>query len=92
MAHQTSMKLGALMNRLEEAAALLDEGKAAPTETLKCVYRDAVREAMRRLRLTVTVKQRGRPASTWTPEQREKHGMRMREWRAQRTTGALRKA
>lgn len=41
---------GRILDLLEEAATLIDDGRVAETETMKCVYRDVIREAIERLR------------------------------------------
>lgn len=45
--------LGLLLDRLGEAARLLDDGDSAPTETMRAVYRDCVHQAMSHLRAGV---------------------------------------
>lgn len=47
---QEPIELGRLLDLLEEVATLVDDGAVAPTETMKCVYRDVVDDAIRRLR------------------------------------------
>lgn len=44
------LDLGTLLDLLDEAACLIDEGRVAPTETLKCIYRDAMYSAIEQLR------------------------------------------
>ena len=44
------LPLGQLLDLLDEAARLIDDGAVASTETLKCVYREVIHEAIRRLR------------------------------------------
>lgn len=44
------LELGPLLDLLDEAATLIDEGRVAESESLKCVYREVIHEAIARLR------------------------------------------
>lgn len=47
---EPALEDGRLFDLLDEAATLIDDGRVAPSETMKCVYSEVIHEAIKRLR------------------------------------------